>query len=255
MLSAERHARILQALAEAPAVRVAELAMNLGVSDMTIRRDIDLLDEQHLLKKIHGGASRLDVLSSIEPGFASKADKQLEAKRGIALQAAQLIENGMTIALGAGTTTVQLAGHLGQFEGLTVITNSIKAAEALYRFNPGDASVIITGGERTPSEALVGPLSVAAIASLNVDICFMGVHGIHPRGLSSPNLPEAQTNAAFIDASNSLVVLADHSKFGLRALASFAPLDRVDTLITDPGISESTVETYRPLLNEMVISA
>jgi len=254
MLSPERHSRILQALIEVPAVRVAELADLLGVSDMTVRRDIELLDEQHLLKKIHGGASRLDVLSSIEPGFASKAVQQLEAKQQIAQAAARLIENGMTIALGAGTTTVQLASQLAQFEKLTVITNSIKAAQALYHSNPGNAAVVITGGERTPSEALVGPLSVAAIESLNVDLCFLGVHGIHPRGLSSPNLPEAQTNAAFIEASSKLVVLADHSKFGLRALATFAPLEQVSILVTDAGISETTLETYRPLLNEMMVA-
>lgn len=254
MLSPERHSRILQALIEVPAVRVAELADLLGVSDMTVRRDIELLDEQHLLKKIHGGASRLDVLSSIEPGFASKAVQQLEAKQQIAQAAARLIENGMTIALGAGTTTVQLASQLAQFENLTVITNSIKAAQALYHSNPGNAAVVITGGERTPSEALVGPLSVAAIESLNVDLCFLGVHGIHPRGLSSPNLPEAQTNAAFIEAASKLVVLADHSKFGLRALATFAPLEQVSILVTDSGISETTLETYRPLLNEMMVA-
>lgn len=254
MLSPERQSRILQALAEAPAVRASELAGLFGVSDMTIRRDIELLDGQHLLKKIHGGASRIDVLSSIEPGFASKLDQQLEAKRSIAQNASRLIENGMTIVLGAGTTTVQLASQLAQFERLTVITNSIKAAEALYHSNPGRASVIITGGERTPSEALVGPLTMSTISSLHVDLCFLGAHGVHPRGLSSPNIPEAQTNSAFIEAASDLVVLADHSKFGVRALATFAPLEKISVLVTDQQISDETLETYGQLVKEMVVA-
>ncbi|MBQ1444263.1 MAG: DeoR/GlpR transcriptional regulator [Renibacterium sp.] len=254
MLPPERHSRILQALRDAPAVRVAGLAAALDVSEMTIRRDIEILDEQQLLKKIHGGASRLNALSSIEPGFASKADRQLAAKRSIAREALGLIEPGMTIALGAGTTTYHLAASLGQVEALTIITNSIKAAEALHQL-PSQPAVIVTGGERTPSEALVGPLSIAAISTLNADMCFLGVHGVHLRGLSSPNLAEAQTNAAFIDSANRLVVLADHSKFGLRALSSFAQIDEIDVLITDDGISPPVRETYQPLVAEMRIAS
>lgn len=257
MLPPERHSRILQALRDAPAVRVAGLAAALEVSEMTVRRDIEILDEQQLLKKIHGGASRLNALSSIEPGFASKADRQLEAKRSIAREALSLIEPGMTIALGAGTTTYHLAARLDQVESLTVITNSIKAAEVLYHLYqlPSRPAVIVTGGERTPSEALVGPLSVAAIGTLNADICFLGVHGVHLRGLSSPNLAEAQTNAAFIDSANRLIVLADHSKFGLRALSSFAQIDEVDVLITDDGVSAAVQDAYRPLVAEMRVAS
>lgn len=254
MLPPERHSRILQSLREAPAVRVAGLAAALDVSEMTIRRDIEILDEQQLLKKIHGGASRLNALSSTEPGFASKADRQLEAKQAIAHEALTLIEPGMSIALGAGTTTYHLAASLGRIESLTVITNSIKAAEALHQL-ASQPTVIVTGGERTPSEALVGPLSVAAISTLNVDMCFLGVHGVHLKGLSSPNLAEAQTNAAFIDSANQLVVLADHSKFGLRALANFADIDEVDVLITDDGTSLATQEAYRPLVAELRVAA
>lgn len=254
MLPPERHSRILQALRDAPAVRVAGLATALEVSEMTIRRDIDILDEQQLLKKIHGGASRLNAPSSVEPGFASKADRQLEAKQAIAREALTLIESGMTIALGAGTTTYQVAASLGQFESLTVITNSIKAAEALHQL-PNQPAVIVTGGERTPSEALVGPLSVAAISTLNADICFLGVHGVHLRGLSSPNLAEAQTNAAFIDSANRLVVLADHTKFGLRALSSFAQIDEIDVLVTDDGVSAAVRENYRQLVAEIRVAA
>lgn len=234
--------------------RVAGLAAALDVSEMTVRRDIEILDEQQLLKKIHGGASRINALTSVEPGFASKADRQLDAKRAIAREALSLIEPGMTIALGGGTTTYHLATCLGQIDQLTIITNSIKAAEALHQL-PSQPAVIVTGGERTPSEALVGPLSVAAINTLNVDICFLGVHGIHMRGLSSPNLAEAQTNAAFIEFSGRLVVLTDHSKFGLRALASFAQIDEVDVLVTDDGASAATLETYRPLVAELRIAA
>ncbi|MET1153101.1 DeoR/GlpR family DNA-binding transcription regulator, partial [Arthrobacter sp.] len=108
--------------------------------------------------------------------------------------------------------------------------------------------VILTGGERTPSEALVGPVATAAIRSLHVDICFLGVHGIHPDGgLSTPNLAEADTNAALAESADRLVVLADHTKFGIRALAPIVPLAAVDTLITDAGVPDEVRSSYAEL--------
>jgi DeoR/GlpR family transcriptional regulator of sugar metabolism len=152
-----------------------------------------------------------------------------------------------------GTTTYQLAMLLNAVDGLTVVTNSLKAAEALYRLQQANGTkVIVTGGERTPSEALVGAVTNATIARLNTDICFMGVHGIDVRrGLTSPNLVEAATNTAFVQAAARLVVLADHSKFNVRSLASIAELGEVDTLITDDGASAETLAAFRPLLPDL----
>lgn len=250
MLAPERQARILKELQLHEAVRVAEIATMLNVSEMTIRRDIETLDQNGLARKIHGGAMRLARLSSLEPGFLLNVDKALEAKLAIAAEAMSLVQPGMTLALTGGTTTYQLAvalaSELDRLRNLTVVTNSLKAAELLYhQQGSSDLKVIVTGGERTPSEALVGPVARLALRSLNTDICFMGVHGLDvERGLTSPNGLEAETNAAFIAATSRLVLLADSSKFQVRSLAAIAPLSEVDTIITDTALNPATAELF-----------
>ncbi|MCU1573575.1 MAG: putative transcriptional regulator, DeoR family [Micrococcaceae bacterium] len=256
MLAPDRHSRIMAELQHSQAVRVADLAVLLHVSEMTIRRDIETLESQGQLRKIHGGATRPGRFSAIEPGFASNADSRLAAKKAIAAEAAMLIHPGMTIGVTGGTTTFQLADLIAArpaaSEGLTVITNSLKAAEALYRGSGHGLRVILTGGERTPSEALVGPLARAAVSALNMDVCFLGVHGVDvQRGLTSPNLVEAETNAAFLQAAERTVVLADASKFGVRALAVVAPLGSANVLITDGDASPTTIAAYRPHVGEL----
>ncbi|MCU6482389.1 DeoR/GlpR family transcriptional regulator of sugar metabolism [Arthrobacter silviterrae] len=250
MLAPERQARILKQLQVHEAVRVADIAAALNVSEMTIRRDIESLDANGLARKIHGGATRLARLSALEPGFLLNVDKELDAKLAIAREALELVRPGMTLALTGGTTTYQLAVHLAAaLEGLghlTVVTNSLKVAELLYhQQGRADCKVIVTGGERTPSEALVGPVARAALHTLNTDICFMGVHGLDAdRGLTTPNLLESETNAAFIESTRRLVVLADSSKFHVRSLATIAPLSAVDTIITDDGAAPATRELF-----------
>lgn len=247
MLAPERHHRIVLELESREAVRVTELAGALSVSEMTVRRDIETLDAKGLLRKIHGGASRIQAFTAVEPGFERNLDREQEAKAAIARTAVGLLSPGMTIALTGGSTTYQLAGQLGSVEGLTVVTNSLKVADSLHSV-PGPASptVIITGGERTPSEALVGPVATNAIRTLHFDMCFMGVHGIEPdRGLSTPNMHEAETNRAFAASTGELVVLADHTKFGVTALAGILPLEDVDTLVTDRLPAGAAGERYR----------
>lgn len=261
MLAPERQARILKELQRHEAVRVADIASSLQVSEMTIRRDIEALDQGGLARKIHGGATRLARLSALEPGFLLNADKELESKRGIARQALTLISPGMTLALTGGTTTYQLAVHLAQeldrLRGLTVVTNSLKAAELLYLHQGNsDLKVIVTGGERTVSEALVGPVARMSLERLNTDLCFMGVHGIDAeRGLTSPNWLEAETNAAFVQATSRLVLVADHTKFHVRSLASIAPVTAVDTIITDAGVSAATKTQFCGLVPHFLHAA
>ncbi|WP_028280170.1 DeoR/GlpR family DNA-binding transcription regulator [Arthrobacter sp. H5] len=242
MLAAERHAAILDRLHTSKTVRVSELADFLGVSEMTIRRDIDGLDAAGALRKVHGGAVTWASLSALEPGFPANAEKELDSKLAIATAAAALVEPGMTVALTGGTTTFQLAGRLPA--NITVITNSLPAADQLHRFGDPSTTVLLTGGERSPSEALVGPLATAAVRGFNVDICFMGAHGVDLHaGITTPNLAEADTNRAFAQQCASLVLLADHTKFNIISLAHVVHLDRVDSIVTDrrvPGYASLT---------------
>src|SRR5215210_3774483 len=181
MLARQRHARILERVRDAGAVRVAELVRELGVSDMTIRRDLEQLQERGLLEKVHGGATVTAESAQYEPGFAAKSLLQEAEKRAISEAAARYVTPDSAIAVSAGTTTHVLARHLAEVPGLTVVTNSIPVADVLYRTGRPDHTIILTGGVRTPSDALVGPFAVAALRTVHVDVVFVGVHGMDPR--------------------------------------------------------------------------
>jgi DeoR/GlpR family transcriptional regulator of sugar metabolism len=234
MLAKQRQDRIVAEVQRHGGVRVSDLVEMLGVSDMTIRRDLDALARKGLLDKVHGGASAPGSRAADEPGFQVKALRELAEKEAIAEEAASLVRPGTAIGLSAGTTTWVLARRLAGVPDLTVVTNSIRVAEVLHQMHRADRSVVITGGIRTPSDALVGPLAVSALSSLHLDLVFMGTHGVDDRGgFTTPNLMEAETNRAFVRAARRLVVLADHTKWGVLGLSAFATLGEADVLITD----------------------
>ncbi|MFY1636006.1 DeoR/GlpR family DNA-binding transcription regulator [Solwaraspora sp. WMMB335] len=236
MLAPQRQAAILDRVRATGGVRVSDLATELGVSDMTIRRDLDILADRGLLAKVHGGATPLDPGATDEPGFAAKSARQRTEKAAIAARAAQLVAPGGAVALSAGTTTAELARRLVDVAGLTVVTNSVPVADVFYRGGRGDQTVILTGGVRTPSDALVGPVAVTAIRGLHVDLLFLGVHGMSERaGYTTPNLMESDTNRALIAAAARLVVLADHTKWDTVGISSMAPLAQAQLVVTDAG--------------------
>ncbi len=237
MLARQRQAFILERVREDGAVRVADLVRELGVSDMTVRRDLEALDERGLLEKVHGGATLVAGSAMFEPGFAAKSALQQAEKDAIADAAVDLAEPGMAIAVSAGTTTYALAQRLAAVPGLTVVTNSIRVADVLHQGGRSDQTIILTGGVRTPSEALVGPFAVSALRTIHVDLVYVGVHGMDPRsGFTCPNLLEADTDRALIEAGRRLVVVADHSKWGVIGISSIARLDQADVLVTDAGL-------------------
>ena len=239
MLAPQRRSEILVRLERDGIVRVSDLVTALGVSDMTIRRDLGVLHTQGALEKVHGGAVPRAEPSASEPGFAAKSVRQLAQKEAIARRAAQLVQPGSAIAVSAGTTTYALARHLVLIPHLTVVTNSVWVADVLHRARAVGHSVLLTGGLRTPSDALVGPLAISALRSLHLDSVFLGVHGMDPRaGFSTPNLLEADTNRAMIASGRRLVVLADSSKWGVVGLSSMATLGQASTLITDTGLPD-----------------
>jgi DeoR/GlpR family transcriptional regulator of sugar metabolism len=237
-LARQRQAYILERVRQEGAVRVADLVDTLGVSDMTIRRDLGLLHDRGLVEKMHGGAAAVAGSALFEPGFGAKSRLMRREKEAIADAAAALVEPGTAVGLSAGTTTYALARRLADVPELTVVTNSVPVAEVLHARGRPDQTVILSGGVRTPSDALVGPLAVAAIRSLHVDMAFLGVHGMYPRGFTTPNIMEAETNRALIEAGRRLVVLADHTKWGVIGISAIARLDEAHTLISDAGLEE-----------------
>jgi DeoR/GlpR family transcriptional regulator of sugar metabolism len=255
MLAEQRQMLILEEVRRHGAVRVAELTELLHVSDMTIRRDLDALSSAGLVDKVHGGATLPGRLSGEEPGFEAKSHRQLEEKEAIARAAAGLVEPGHAIGLTAGTTTWRLAHHLLDVPDLTVVTNSVQAAAVLRREPRPDLTVILTGGVGTPSDALVGPVAVAALRSLHVDLLFLGVHGLDERaGFTTPNILESETNAAFVDAAERVVVVADHTKWGVHGLSRFARLDQAHVLVTDAGFPEDARTVVSEHVGQVIVA-
>ncbi len=258
-LPGQRRQRILERVRATGAVKVAELAAELGVSDMTVRRDLNLLVKAGELHKVHGGALLQEGASAEEPGFARKSALQLGEKAAIAQAAARLVEPGMSVALSSGTTTYALARELRTIPELTVVTNSPRIADLLHDAPASGQTVLLTGGLRTVSDALVGPLATAALKTLYVDRSFLGIHGFSGTdGLTTPNMLEVEVNQLLLERSDSAVVLADSTKWNLRGLYSIAPLDAVDILISDAGLPSEAVSTLaehiKDLRLEQVIS-
>ena len=255
MLARQRQALILDRVRQVGAVRVADLVRELEVSDMTVRRDLEVLHEQGLLEKVHGGATAPARFASFEPGFVAKAALQQNEKSAIAAEATKLVQPGMALGLSAGTTTYALAGLIADIPGITVVTNSLQVSEVLNRSRAQNQTVILTGGVRTPSEALVGPFAISQLRSVHLDLVFMGAHGLDAKaGYTCPNLMEADTDRALIEAGRRLVVVADHSKWGVVGIASIARLDEANVLITDEGIDPEALGVMREAVADVIVA-
>ena len=253
MLARQRQELILDAVRTTGGARVSELVERLGVSDMTVRRDIDVLAGRGLVARVHGGATA--VGSSVEePGFAAKSGLHTAAKQAIAAAAAALVEPGASVALSAGTTTHAVAAALLGVPGLTVVTNSLRVAEVLWP--AGSTKVVLTGGERTPSDALVGPVAVAALRGLHVDWLLMGVHGMDSEaGFTTPNLMEAETNRALVASARRVAVVADNSKWGVVGLSTIAGLDDVDVVVSDEGLDPAARRELESSCGRLVLAS
>ncbi|MEV4179681.1 DeoR/GlpR family DNA-binding transcription regulator [Nonomuraea sp. NPDC049709] len=250
MLAPQRRQAILELVRQHGGVRVVELVRAFGVSDITIRRDLELLAERGLLAKVRGGATTID-----EPGFAAKSVRQEAEKQAIARRAAALVSPGAAVGLSAGTTTWTLAHHLTTVPGLTVVTNSVRVADVFRHAGRPDQTVVLTGGVRTPSDALVGPMAVASIRRLNVDLLFLGVHGMTVRaGFTTPNLMEADTDRALVEAATRLVVPADHTKWGTVGISTIAELSEADVLVSDAGLSPFARDALAGHVGELLIA-
>lgn len=255
MLATARHQRILDLLNRHGQVRVTSLARELGVSEMTVRRDLSLLAAGGALVKVHGGATTNAAPTSREPGFINKLSLEAAEKQSIAAAAAAMVKPGMSIALNSGTTTFALAAQCTGINDLTVVTNSPRIAEAFYAADNASQNIILTGGIRTISDALVGPLALSALGQLHVDVLFLGVHGMTVEdGFTTPNMLEAQTNQAFMRAAARQVVVADHTKWGITGLCQIAPLSVVDALITGEALDPETAAILGQSIDTVVLA-
>src|SRR5699024_10084254 len=189
--------------------------------------------------------------SAEELDFDLTSERHLAEKEEIASAALELIEPGMSVGISAGSTTWTFARRLAGVDDLTIVTNSLRVAEEFRRIDPARI-VVLTGGVRTPSDALVGPVAEQALRTLHCDVVFLGVHGVDvTAGLTTPNLAEAETNRALVASGGDVVVLADHTKFGRVGLTTIVPLSAVDTLITDTHADPGAVAAAREHIEDV----
>ena len=243
-----RERKILEALSQNGSVTVPDLADLLGISGASVRRDLRALEQRGRLRRTHGGAISLEPLL-YEPFRSDSTFKEqigchAEEKRRIAIAAAEMIEDGDTIAVTSGTTTTLVTRNIPQRAGITVVTNTVNVAMELC--NRPDLSVFVTGGFlRAGWFSLVGAGSIEAARQFCPQKVFIGVNGIHAeRGLTCHHPDEMATDRVLIQQGRRRIVVADHSKLGVVAACFTWPADQIELLITDTGATDEAVAAF-----------
>jgi DeoR/GlpR family transcriptional regulator of sugar metabolism len=253
MLSEERHQIILHILENQGAVQVTDLVEQFDVSEMTIRRDLDVLERKGLLRRVHGGAVS-DRGRSYEPPFLSRSTTQQEEKARIGKVAAELVRSGDSITLDVGTTTLEVARNLAEKQNLTIITPCFQIA-ALLCENPA-IRLILTGGILRNSElSMVGHLAERVFDEFYVDKLFLAAAGIDfESGLTEYNLEDTLVKQAMIRTAKQVILVIDSSKFNRVAFTAIAPINVIDTVVTDKSISPSIVARLNDLDIDVILA-
>jgi len=248
-----RRQAILELLADRGEISIADVCSRLGVSQMTIRRDLTALEREGALQRVHGGAVARQS-RSYEPPFALRSLRHQEAKQRMALLAAGLVEEGETVVVDVGTTALEVARALRAVSNITVVTPNLRAALEVAA-NP-DIRVIVTGGVVRPGElSLVGQMSERTFAELRCDTVFLGIGAIDAAaGVTEFNLDDAFVKRAACTHARRCVGLADASKLGKVAFAQVCPADAVDVLITDADADEPLLAPLRALGMEVLVA-
>lgn len=246
-LPARRRDELAAYVNEVGEITVSDLADRFDVSMDTARRDLDELAASGVLKRTHGGAVRITPLSRAETPFADRMRVQGSGKRRIGQLAATLIEDGQTILLNAGTTTLAVLPHLSGRRNLTVVTNNLEAPAEVPRECARDV-YLLGGNVRAGSQGTVGPVEFPGTGGshshrIRADIALISVGGVvEEMGYSTSNLHEARMMLEMMGSSRLVVVLADSSKFGRSTFAQVAELSAADVLVTDAPVAERMAE-------------
>lgn len=242
----ERQRAIVQIVRQSGAITVEELSNTFGVSAPTIRADLARLESRGLLVRAHGGAIRAEG-TLFEPSHEDRRVMRRAEKQAIARAAAAMVQNGETILLDAGTTTLELALLLQNKRSITVVTNSL--ANAMVLMDGGAVDVILIGGQvQRRRRAALGPLAVRFLDGFRVDRAFMGFNGVDPdAGLTVVDFDAAEVKRKMMSIASQTVVIADSDKIGRVAFAAAAPVTDARALITDAGAPPDTIERIREL--------
>ncbi len=238
-------------------ISIADICSRFNISDMTARRDLNELDRQGLLRRVHGGAIA-NLGRSYEPSFQTRAVKNKEAKSAIGQKAAGLIYDGDSIALDVGTTTLEIVQGLKGKRNLTIVTSCLQIAAMIVDqiSLEVDARLIITGGIVRPRElSMVGHIPEQVYQDLHVDKAFIGIGGISLEdGLTEYNIEDTQIKRMLIRSAQEKIVVADGAKFGVTTFASVAPLTAVDKIVTDRSAPPEILEKVREQGVEVVLA-
>ena len=231
----ERRALLLKKLDIDGQVDVKLLSEELQVSEVTIRNDLNKLEEKQILIRTRGGAIKADRVAK-DFNISDKNSLYFEEKQRIGKAASELIEEGDTIILDSGSTTMEIIKHLSGFKSLNIISNAVNVAIALADMK--NTNVIVPGGIlRRNSLSLVGSAAEDNLQNYFCDKLFLAVDGFHLiHGLSTPNVEEAHLNRKMIEISKKVIVVTDSSKFMKRSLGVICPISKVDIVVTDSGI-------------------
>jgi DeoR family transcriptional regulator, aga operon transcriptional repressor len=244
VLNEERRRAILDLLNREGRVLVIELARQFETSQVTIRKDLEILHARGLVHRTHGGALPVREGALADPTLREKEKLHRLEKLRIAAAAAAIVKEGQVVILDSGTTTTAIARALRGFHNLTIVTNAVNIASEL---TGADVEVILTGGTlRKNSFSLVGPIAEDTLRRLNADVLFLGVDGFDVRyGLSTPNLLEAKVNRVMVEIAKKIVAVCDASKFGRRSLSLIAPPKGLHQVITDRGAPKSDLKALK----------
>ena len=243
MFVEERQSAILKLLKREKTLLVPQLCDYFHVSSATIRNDLNELEAKGLLKRTHGGCM-LGTRAGFEQQIDQRMTVQNDEKQAIGRLAATLVEDGDTIAIDTGTTAQIFAAQLTEKHHLTVVTTDMRIAAMLEEKT--DAAVILAGGTvRHGYHCTIGPMTVICLSQLRVDKCFMAANGITAEhGLSTPDLQQADIKRRMIAMAGQVICLCDSSKIGSDSFVNFAPIDSIQTLVTDSGIDKAEAARF-----------
>jgi len=239
-MSHDRHARILERLATEGSITVSTLTAELGVSDMTIRRDLIELERDGRLRRVHGGAVQTEILPAVamdrvEPAFEARLRQGRSIKEAIARVAADIASRYRTIAIDVGTTTFLMAPHLRELQHAQIFTNSVRVAAAL---DGAPAEVYLAGGRiRRDELSTFGPSAIAQFESLWFDVAVLGVSGITSGGLFDYSFEDAEMKRVYLRRAGLKIALCDSFKFQRMSLVNIGALTDINVLITDEAPS------------------
>lgn len=237
-----RHLKILQELDRTGIVSIKELTTLLGVTDMTIRRDLIELEKQDLLVRVHGGAHRKIRNGINEASHTEKNMLNVDEKKEIAQKCAQLIENGDTVFIGSGTTTDFIGDYLEGKE-ISIVTNSLPIFEKLKDY-PNFDIILVGGRYRVKTQTFVGQFANTLLQEIKVSKAFIGVNGIDGHSVTTANEEEGNGNAIILNNAIEKYIVADNSKFDSYSFYTFYKMDDLSAVITDNRISKKVKEKY-----------